>query len=68
MDVHSLRAAAERHCPSGAYAANTHLHANSLSGAVQLGHDTGATILASAAGRRAFAKNSPALSTVTRSG
>ncbi|AEA26511.1 beta-lactamase domain protein [Pseudonocardia dioxanivorans CB1190] len=37
------------------FAADTHLHADFLSGAVQLAHDQGATVLASAAGRRAFA-------------
>ncbi len=53
-DLRALRAAAERRGLRIAYAADTHLHADFLSGAVQLGHDTGATILASAAGRRAF--------------
>ncbi|MFC7884769.1 rhodanese-like domain-containing protein [Streptomyces sp. NPDC057376] len=54
-DLRSLRVAAERRGLRIAFAADTHLHADFLSGAVQLGHDTGATILASAAGRRAFA-------------
>ncbi|MBL1102029.1 MBL fold metallo-hydrolase [Streptomyces coffeae] len=53
-DLRALRAAAERRGLRIAFAADTHLHADFLSGAVQLGHDTGATILASAAGRRAF--------------
>jgi glyoxylase-like metal-dependent hydrolase (beta-lactamase superfamily II)/rhodanese-related sulfurtransferase len=53
-DLRSLRVTAERRGLTVAYAADTHLHADFLSGAVQLGHDTGATILASAAGRRAF--------------
>ncbi|MFI8893481.1 MBL fold metallo-hydrolase [Streptomyces paradoxus] len=53
-DLRALRAAAERRRLRIAFAADTHLHADFLSGAVQLGHDTGATILASAAGRRAF--------------
>ncbi|RMB83841.1 rhodanese-like domain-containing protein [Streptomyces shenzhenensis] len=53
-DLRDLRAAAERRRLHVAFAADTHLHADFLSGAVQLGHDTGATILASAAGRRAF--------------
>ncbi|MFF4755239.1 MBL fold metallo-hydrolase [Streptomyces sp. NPDC002514] len=53
-DLRSLRVAAERRGLTVAFAADTHLHADFLSGAVQLGHDTGATILASAAGRRAF--------------
>jgi len=53
-DLRTLRAAANRRGLRVAYAADTHLHADFLSGAVQLGHDTGATVLASAAGRRAF--------------
>jgi hydroxyacylglutathione hydrolase len=36
------------------FVADTHLHGDFLSGAVQLAHDDGATILASAAGRRWF--------------
>lgn len=54
-DLRALYQAAERRGLRIAFAADTHLHADFLSGAVQLGHDTGATILASAAGRRAFA-------------
>ncbi|MFC8915007.1 rhodanese-like domain-containing protein [Streptomyces sp. NPDC057116] len=54
-DLRSLHAAAERRGLTVAYAADTHLHADFLSGAVQLAHDAGATVLASAAGRRAFA-------------
>ncbi|MER5204201.1 MBL fold metallo-hydrolase [Streptomyces sp. NPDC002825] len=54
-DLRALHAAAERRGLTVAYAADTHLHADFLSGAVQLGHDHGATVLASAAGRRAFA-------------
>ena len=53
-DLRSLHAAAARRGLRVAYAADTHLHADFLSGAVQLGHDTGATVLASAAGRRRF--------------
>lgn len=53
-DLRVLRAAAERRGLTVAFAADTHLHADFLSGAVQLGHDDGATVLASAAGRRAF--------------
>ncbi|GGW51993.1 MBL fold metallo-hydrolase [Streptomyces xantholiticus] len=53
-DLRTLHAAAERRGLRVAYAADTHLHADFLSGAVQLGHDYGATVLASAAGRRAF--------------
>ncbi|WP_370409592.1 rhodanese-like domain-containing protein [Streptomyces fradiae] len=53
-DLRALYAAAERRGLAVAYAADTHLHADFLSGAVQLGHDQGATILASAAGNRAF--------------
>lgn len=53
-DLRALHAAARRLGLTVAYAADTHLHADFLSGAVQLGHDTGATVLASAAGRRLF--------------
>ncbi|MGW7363740.1 MBL fold metallo-hydrolase [Streptomyces sp. NPDC054841] len=53
-DLRALHAAAGRSGLRVAFAADTHLHADFLSGAVQLGHDTGATVLASAAGRRAF--------------
>lgn len=54
-DLRLLKASAERRGLRVAYAADTHLHADFLSGAVQLGHDAGATVLASAAGRRSFA-------------
>ncbi len=53
-DLRSLRCAAERRGLSIAFAADTHLHADFLSGAVQLHHDTGAQIVASAAGHRGF--------------
>ncbi|WP_017593890.1 MBL fold metallo-hydrolase [Nocardiopsis potens] len=53
-DLRALRAAAGRRGLRVAYAADTHLHADFLSGAVQLGRDQGAAVLASAAGRRAF--------------
>ncbi|MEV6330465.1 MBL fold metallo-hydrolase [Streptomyces sp. NPDC051909] len=53
-DLRALHTAARRRGLTVAYAADTHLHADFLSGAVQLGHDSGATVLASAAGRRAF--------------
>ncbi|MBQ1090462.1 rhodanese-like domain-containing protein [Streptomyces sp. B93] len=54
-DLRALHASAKRRGLRVAFAADTHLHADFLSGAVQLGHDTGATVLASVAGRRAFA-------------
>jgi glyoxylase-like metal-dependent hydrolase (beta-lactamase superfamily II)/rhodanese-related sulfurtransferase len=54
-DLRSVYAAAQRRNLRVAYAADTHLHADFLSGAVQLGHDQGATILASQAGGREFA-------------
>lgn len=54
-DLRALHTAAQRRGLRVAFAADTHLHADFLSGAVQLGHDEGATVLASAAGRRAFA-------------
>jgi hydroxyacylglutathione hydrolase len=53
-DLRALHAAAQRRGLRVAYAADTHLHADFLSGAVQLGHDVGAVVLASAAGRRSF--------------
>lgn len=52
-DLRRLRAAAPRRGLSVAYAADTHLHADFLTGAVQLSSD-GATVLASAAGNREF--------------
>ncbi|HET6355423.1 MBL fold metallo-hydrolase [Streptomyces sp.] len=53
-DLRALRAAAARRGLTVAFAADTHLHADFLSGAVQLAADDGAAVLASAAGRRAF--------------
>lgn len=53
-DLRVLRCEARRRGLSVAFAADTHLHADFLSGAVQLRHDTGATILASAVGGRLF--------------
>ncbi|MEV0691598.1 MBL fold metallo-hydrolase [Streptomyces sp. NPDC050388] len=53
-DLRTLREAVERRGLTVAYAADTHLHADFLSGAVQLAHDQDATVLASAAGHRAF--------------
>ncbi|MEV6900361.1 MBL fold metallo-hydrolase [Amycolatopsis sp. NPDC051372] len=53
-DLRTLNAAARRRGLRVTFAADTHLHADFLSGAVQLGHDTGATVLASAAGGRLF--------------
>ncbi|MQA98034.1 MAG: MBL fold metallo-hydrolase [Streptosporangiales bacterium] len=53
-DLRAAYAAARRRRLTIAYAADTHLHADFLSGAVQLGRDEDATVLVSAAGRRAF--------------
>ncbi|MER6594474.1 MBL fold metallo-hydrolase, partial [Micromonospora purpureochromogenes] len=53
-DLRALRAAAGRRGLTVAWAADTHLHADFLSGAVQLAATDGAQILASAAGMRAF--------------
>ena len=53
-DLRALHAAATRRGLRVAYAADTHLHADFLTGARQLAADHGATILASAAGRRPF--------------
>ncbi|KUL45483.1 MBL fold metallo-hydrolase [Streptomyces regalis] len=53
-DLRALHAEAERRGLTVAYAADTHLHADFLTGALQLAADDGATVLASATGRRAF--------------
>jgi glyoxylase-like metal-dependent hydrolase (beta-lactamase superfamily II) len=53
-DLRALRAATGRRRLRVAYAADTHLHADFLTGACQLNADDGATILASAAGERRF--------------
>jgi glyoxylase-like metal-dependent hydrolase (beta-lactamase superfamily II) len=53
-DLRALRTAATRRGLTVAWAADTHLHADFLSGARQLAATDGATVLASAAGRRAF--------------
>ena len=53
-DLRALRWAASRRGLRVAFAADTHLHADFLSGAVQLAADDGATVLAAAAGCRAF--------------
>src|SRR5215475_3444743 len=53
-DLRAVRAAAARHRLTVAFAADTHLHADFLSGAPQLAADDGAQILASASGRRTF--------------
>ncbi|HEU5421862.1 MAG TPA: MBL fold metallo-hydrolase, partial [Streptosporangiaceae bacterium] len=53
-DLRALREAAARRGLRMAFAADTHLHADFLSGAVQLAADDGATVLAAAAGRREF--------------
>jgi hydroxyacylglutathione hydrolase len=54
-DLRALRQAASRRGLTVAFAADTHLHADFLTGAVQLAADEGATVLASAAGHREFA-------------
>jgi glyoxylase-like metal-dependent hydrolase (beta-lactamase superfamily II)/rhodanese-related sulfurtransferase len=53
-DLRAVRAAAEGRNLRMAFAADTHLHADFLSGARQLAVDDGATVLASAAGGREF--------------
>lgn len=53
-DLRSVRAACERLSLRVAYAADSHLHADFLTGAVQLAASDGARILASAAGRRDY--------------
>ncbi|MGI5379510.1 hypothetical protein ACQEV2_35695 [Streptomyces sp. CA-251387] len=53
-DLRALRTAAGRRGLTVAFAADTHLHADFVTGATQLAADDGATVLASAAGRRTF--------------
>jgi rhodanese-related sulfurtransferase/glyoxylase-like metal-dependent hydrolase (beta-lactamase superfamily II) len=53
-DLRALRQAASRLGLKVAVAADTHLHADFLTGAVQLAADEDATVLAAAAGHRAF--------------
>ncbi|MFE9643170.1 rhodanese-like domain-containing protein [Streptomyces sp. NPDC006365] len=53
-DLRALRTAAGRRGLSIAYVADTHLHADFLTGALQLAAEDGATVLASAAGHRSF--------------
>jgi hydroxyacylglutathione hydrolase len=53
-DLRSIRELVDRRGLSIAYAADTHLHADFLSGAVQLNATDDAVVLASAAGDRAF--------------
>jgi hydroxyacylglutathione hydrolase len=53
-DLRAVRAAAGHRGLRIGFAADTHLHADFLSGAVQLAHDDAAQVLASAAGRRGF--------------
>jgi hydroxyacylglutathione hydrolase len=53
-DLRALREAVANRGLRVAYVADTHLHADFLTGAVQLARDDGAAVLASVAGRRAF--------------
>ena len=53
-DLRTLNAAAARRKLTVAYAVDTHLHADFLSGALQLAHDSDAQVIASARGRRGF--------------
>jgi glyoxylase-like metal-dependent hydrolase (beta-lactamase superfamily II)/rhodanese-related sulfurtransferase len=53
-DLRALRRAAARRGLKVAFAADTHLHADFLTGAVQLAADEGATVLTAAAGQRTF--------------
>ena len=53
-DRRALRCATTRHGLTVAFAADTHLHADFLSGALDLAASDGATVLASAAGGREF--------------
>jgi hydroxyacylglutathione hydrolase len=53
-DLRALRETAAKRGLTVAFAADTHLHADFLTGAVQLAADQGATVLAAAAGQRTF--------------
>lgn len=53
-DLRAVRVEAERRGLRISFVADTHLHADFLSGAVQLAHDDGAVVLASSSGRREF--------------
>jgi hydroxyacylglutathione hydrolase len=53
-DLRQLRALAERHRLHVAFAAETHLHADFVSGSIQLAATGGTSVVASAAGARAF--------------
>jgi hydroxyacylglutathione hydrolase len=53
-DLRAVRAATDKRGLRVGFAADSHLHADFLSGARQLGHTDGATVLASAIGRREF--------------
>ena len=53
-DLRALREETERRGLTVAFVADTHLHADFLTGALQLAADDGATVLASAAGLRGF--------------
>ena len=53
-DLRALRDAAGKHGLTVAFTAETHLHADFLTGSVQLAADLGAQILGSAAGHRLF--------------
>ena len=54
VDLRAMHAAASKRELTVAFAADTHLHADFLSGAHQLGATSGAQVLASAAGHREF--------------
>lgn len=53
-DLRAVREVGERRGLTVAFAADTHLHADFLTGAVQLARTEGAQVLASAAGNRAY--------------
>ena len=55
LDLRAVRSALDKRGLRVAFAADTHLHADFVSGARQLADTDGATVLASAAGRREFA-------------
>jgi glyoxylase-like metal-dependent hydrolase (beta-lactamase superfamily II) len=65
-DLRALREATAKRGLRVAFAADTHLHADFLSGAVQLATEDGATVLAAADGHREFPHSALAASAPAR--
>ena len=58
-DLRRLRAAAEARALTVAFAADTHLHADFLTGALELAASDGAQVLAAGAGERQYRAHRP---------